>query len=88
MRTTVNIDDELLHRLRRAAGRRRTPFRETLDRALRLGLDLMEPEPPRERYRARTYRMGFPPRLDLNKALQIAAALEHEETARKLELRK
>jgi hypothetical protein len=32
--------------------------------------------------------VGFPPALDLDKALQVAALLEDEETARKLSLRK
>jgi hypothetical protein len=88
MRTTVNIEEELLHRLRRAASRGRTSLREALDQVLRLGLERLDPEPPRARYRGRTYHMGFPPVPNLNKALLVAATLEDEETARKLEVRK
>ena len=38
--------------------------------------------------RATTYSMGFPPSLNLDKAMQLAGVLEDEETARKLLLRK
>lgn len=88
MRTTVNIDEELLHRLRRAAARSRLPFRETLDRALRAGLERLDPRPRSAGYHCTTYSMGFPEGIDMNKALQIAALLEDEEAARKLAVRK
>lgn len=88
MRTTVNIDEELLRRLRRAAARARQPLRETLAQALRAGLDRLDPQPRATGYRCTTYHMGSPQGLDMNKALQIAALLEDEETVRKLAVRK
>jgi len=40
------------------------------------------------RYRQKTFRMGFNPEVCLDKALSLASALEDEEIARKLSLRK
>jgi len=88
MRTTLSIEDETLERLRLVAKRSRLPLREVVDRTLRLGLERLDPRPERPAYSAPTYSMGFPPHLNLDKALQLAAALEDEETARKLQVRK
>jgi hypothetical protein len=88
MRTTLSIEDEILNRAKRVARRSRVSFKETINRALRLGLDKLDPRSQPKPYRCTTYRMGFPPSLNLDKALQIASLLEDEETARKLLLRK
>lgn len=45
---------------------------------------MLDPRPKRKPYRLTTHRMGFPPSLNLDKALQIAAALDDDETVRKL----
>jgi hypothetical protein len=42
----------------------------------------------RKPYRTRTFKMGEPSGLDLNKALGMASRLEDEEIARKVALRK
>jgi hypothetical protein len=88
MRTTLSIDDETLERLRSIAKRQRLPFREVVGRTLRLGLERLDPRSPRTPYVATTFSMGHPPHLRLDKALSIAAALEDEETVRKLQVRK
>ncbi len=85
MRTTLDLDPHLLRRLRDEAHRQGVPFKQLLTSVLRRGLDAGA---SRTRYRLRTYAMGSPGSLDLNKALAIAGALEDEETARKLRLRK
>jgi len=88
MRTTVDIESGLLQRLRREALRRRVPFKHLLNKLLRQGLDAPPPSPA-GRYRCPTFSMGTPaPTLDLDKALGLAAALEDEEIARELQLRK
>jgi predicted transcriptional regulator len=88
MRTTINIDDDLLEKLKQEAERARMPLRVTLNRALRLGLERLSPEAARRQYQGKTFAMGFPPLADLDKALQLAALLEDEETLHKLALRK
>jgi hypothetical protein len=88
MRTTLSIEDETLERLREVAKRSKLPFREVVSRTLRLGLERLDPRPERPAYAATTFSMGFPPHLNLDKALHLAAGLEDDETARKLQVRK
>jgi hypothetical protein len=88
MRTTVTISDELLDRLRREARRSRRPFKVVLNEALRLGVDRLSPPPRRRAFRQRTFRMGHPPAIALDKALQLAVRLEDDEISRKLALGK
>lgn len=86
MRTTVDIDPHLLKRLRAEAHRRGVSFKDALNGALRRGLE-ERPRGPRREYRCPTFAMGVPLR-PLDKALALADALEDEEIARKLSLRK
>jgi hypothetical protein len=86
VRTTVSIDPDLAATLRRQAQERGITFKEALNVALRAGLDT-EASTARP-YRLRPRRLGLRPGIDLDKALRLAAALEDEETIRKLELRK
>jgi len=88
MRTTFNIDDNLLDRAREVAKRSRLSLRETVNRALGLGLGKLDPRTRSRHCRCKTHKMGFPPSLNLDEAVQLAALLEHEETARKLLVRK
>jgi hypothetical protein len=88
MRTTVDLDPHLLKRLRAEAHRRGIPFKELLTTILQRGLE-DRPAGSRARYRCPTYAMGEPlASLNLDKALNIAAALEDQEIVRKLRLRK
>ncbi|MBI4542735.1 MAG: DUF2191 domain-containing protein [Gemmatimonadetes bacterium] len=88
MRTTVDVDDGLLKRLRLEAHRRRIPFKHFLNRLLRQGLDA-RPAAPARSYRCPSFSMGRPVAgVDLDRALELAAELEDAEVARKLELRK
>lgn len=88
MRTTLNIDDDLLRKLKGLAQRQGAPFRRIVNRAISLGLERMQPERSRARYACPTFSMGFPPVPSLDKALQLAALLEDEETVHKLSLGK
>lgn len=88
MRTTVDLDPHLLKRLRAEAHRRGVSFKEMLTAVLRRGLDDRRTAPV-ARYRCPALAMGPPARsFNLDKALTIAGALEDEEIARKLALRK
>jgi hypothetical protein len=88
MRTTLDIDDHLLERARKLAKRSKLAIKDVIGRALSAGLEALDPASRRRPYRCTTYRMGFPPALNLDKASQIAAMLEDEESARELQLRK
>ncbi len=88
MRTTINIDDHILDRAKRVAKRSRLSLRETVNRALGIGLAKLDPRSRARPYGATTYHMGFPPALNLDKALPLASVLEDEEVVRKLQLMK
>ena len=88
VRTTVRVDDELLERLKAQAHREKVSLTRLLNRALKAGLQAggarLRAQPA---YRERVHAMGVP-RLALDKALALAAALEDEEIVRELMLRK
>ena len=86
MRTTVDIEPGLLKRLRHEALRRGVPFKHLLNRLLRHGLEAPSAAAAR-RYQCPTFAMGAPTG-SLDKALGLAAALEAEEVAREIALRK
>jgi len=86
MRTTVTLDPDLAAKLRRVAQERGVSFKDALNAMLRLGLG--SDSAPSRPYRVPVRRMGLRPGVDLDKALRLSAALEDEETVRKLELRK
>ena len=88
MRTTLTIEDDVMDRLMRQAKRAKISFKAVVNQALRLGIDRMQPQARRRAFRQRTFRMGYPPGSQLDKALQLAALMEDEEVARKLALGK
>jgi hypothetical protein len=85
MRTTLTLDDDLAVKLKDIARERGISFREAVNSVLRAGF-ARDKEP--RRFKQRTHRLGLRPGIDLDQALQLAAALEDEEIVRKLELRK
>jgi len=86
VRTTVTLDPDLAAKLRAIAQERGIPFKEALNAALRAGLGTQAGTA--RPYRLRPRRLGLRPGIELDRALRLAAALEDEETVRKLELRK
>lgn len=87
MRTTVDIEAPLLKRLRAEAQRRGVSFKDLLQGLIRRGLE--DRPAKRTAYRVPVRSMGAPePMVRLDKALAVAAALEDDEVARELSLRK
>lgn len=86
MRTTVTLDADTERLLRTAMRERGVSFKEALNEAIRDGLT--RPAAPRRRYVQKTYSLGAEQLFPWNKTLAVAAALEDEEIARKLSLRK
>jgi len=87
MRTTVTLDPDVLALLRKAMRERGLSFKALLNQAVRDGLANGSSGRSRA-YRIRTRRMGYRPEIPLDRALSLAAALEDEELARKLNVRK
>lgn len=87
VRTTLNLDDDLLRQLKREALRSRVPLRKLVNAALRRGLTESRPTRGKTLYVCPVFSMGEP-KLNLDKALSLAAGLEDAEVSRELELRK
>ena len=90
MRTTVEIDADLVRELKNRAHRENGSMRQELNLALRRGLQSSTHTRASPKYRCPAMHMGVPmsPSIDLDKALALAGALEDAETTRELELRK
>ena len=88
MRTTLTIDDDLIREIKKRAHDSGAPFKEIVNRVLRAGLKEMDKPRISKPYKCKTYSLGYPPRADLDRALDLAGQLESEEIIRKLSLRK
>ena len=88
MRTTVDIDPDLLERVRNESTRSGRTFREELNRVIHRGLSTASPRGT-EPYLTPTFALG-PLRegVDLQKAITLGGALADAETVHKLSLRK
>jgi len=88
MRTTVTLDPDVEALLRRLMKERGLSFKAALNEAVRSGIaGVLRPQ-IRRHFRQKTYRMGFRPEFRWDKALVLADAMEDEELARRLQLRK
>lgn len=88
MRSTVRIDDDLMAALKARARDEQISLTRMLNRVLRVGLSASSQRMgTQKRYREAAVRMGRP-RVEMDKALVLAAALEDEEITHKLSLRK
>ena len=84
----MRIDDDLMAALRETARRERTSLSRALNDALRSGLRAQRaPRKAGRRFRQKTLDLGAP-RVDLDRALALAARLEDEATRAELALRK
>jgi hypothetical protein len=87
-RTTLTLESDLVRALRQRAHDTNRSFKDVVNEAIRAGLSATPPA-RRRAYRLKaTHLGGVRPGVDLDKALQLASALEDAEIARKLELRK
>jgi hypothetical protein len=84
MRTTITLDPDVEAALRRTMVERGVGLKDAVNEGLRAGLGGAR---TRAQAPGRTYHMGRP-LIRLDSALRLAAAMEDEELARKLALRK
>jgi len=82
MRTTVTLDPDVAELLKRLMEERHISFKEAVNETLRLGLGGRG-----EAFETPARHLGRP-KVDLDRALALAAALEDEALVAKLELRK
>ena len=90
MRTTVDLETDVLHDLKERAHRQKTSLKETLNAAIRIGLAQTGRSRQPTRYVCPTFALGrtVSAGINLDKALALAATLEEVEVGRELELRK
>ena len=88
MRTTVDLDADLLERVRTESTRSGRSFREELNRVIHRGLTASGAGAA-EPYLTPTFELGpVHEGIDLDKAFSLASVLADQETVRKLLLRK
>jgi len=88
MRTTLDLNDNLMRRIRRKAMDENKSLKEIINRTLADSLERDKPEDRKNTaYTCPTFSMGEP-MLDLNKALHLSDQLEDQAVTDKLELRK
>lgn len=88
MRTTITLDADVAAQLERLTRDRSMTFKEAVNSTLRAGLAVDRDARRPTRFVQQTFGMGVRPGIDLRKAGQLAAALEDEETVRKMMLGK
>lgn len=86
MRTTITLDPDVQALIRTAMKERGVSFKEALNSAVRAGLTVGKHE--RRHFVQRSFSLGREQNFRWDKALEVAAAIEDEESARKLSLRK
>jgi hypothetical protein len=86
MRTTVTLDPDVAAKLKAVARQRGISFKQALNSALRAGLG--RARGAARAFKQSSYPMGLRAGVNLDKALQLAAALEDDEIVRRLERRK
>ena len=89
MRTTLTLDERIAKALKDTAHRTGRPLKQVVNEALRAGLAAGQVPAKARAYRVQTAALGgVVGEVDLHKALRLADALEDQELARKLALRK
>ena len=84
----MTLDPDVAAKLKSVARERGISFKQALNQAVRDGLAERAARGRSRRFRQFTQPMGLRPGVSLDKALQLAAALEDDEIIRKLQLRK
>lgn len=88
MRTTLTIDDFIMRKLKEEAHQSGKPFKTVVNDVLREGLKRNSDQISSIPYKCKSFSMGIPSMINLDKSLEIVNSLEDEENARKLALRK
>ena len=81
MRTTVDINPDLLERVRKLADSEGVSFKEALNRVITRGLKVRT-KGEGQAFEIPSYNLGLDRYMDVRKALQIAAELEDEDILR------
>jgi len=76
VRTTLTLDDDVAAQLREEAARQRLPFKQVVNKAIRLGLRASTAAGSRPPFRVKARPLGLRPGIDPDKLGQLADELE------------
>lgn len=79
MRTTINIQDDVLDRAKAIAQRSKKPFKVVVNEALRLGLGQFEKHPKKVPYRTSPHPLKLRRGLNLDNIQELLAQIEGED---------
>ena len=79
MRTTINLDGDVLEKSRELAARLKRPFRAVINEALRRGLPEVEKPAAQRPYQTRARSLGLRSGINLDNIHELLAQVEGEE---------
>jgi hypothetical protein len=79
MRTTINVDDDVLDEARELAARQGVPFRRLVSEALRAGLKVVRGGAEARPHRTSPHKMGLRPGRNLDNVQELLAQIEGED---------
>jgi len=80
MRTTLNLDEDVLDKARALSGSLNVPFRQVVNEALRTGLSAVEQPAKKKLYRTKPHRMGLKAGRNLDDIQGLISEMEGEGT--------
>jgi len=80
MRTTLNIDNDVLERARALSAKLGTPFKTVINEALRTGMDQVEQPAERRSYKTEPHAMGLKAGRNLDNIQKLLAQIEGEDS--------
>ncbi len=78
MRTTLNLDDDVIQKAKKAAAKSGQPFRQVVNAALRAGLELVAKPSEATPYRTKPHKMGVKAGKSLDNIQELLAQVEGE----------
>jgi len=79
MRTTLNIDDDVIDKAKAVATKLRVPFRRVVNEALRTGLQTVEVPPQTRHYHTCAHKMGLKAGRNLDNIQALLSQIEGED---------
>ena len=79
MRTTLNLDDDVIDKAKSVAAKRGASFRAIINEALRIGLAEVEKPASRQPYQTTPHPMGLRPGYNLDNIQELLAQMEGED---------
>jgi hypothetical protein len=79
MRTTINIDEDVLERARALATKKSIPFKAVVNEALRTGLERIERPPEHQPYKTEPHAMGLKSGRNLHNIQELLSQVEGED---------